>query len=64
MIGYTKYLSKIITRQCLLMSLIKKLLKNYTKLWGKVGSLMNKEFDSEPVFSDNDKYLKIKIKSR
>ena len=24
---------------------------------------MNIEFDSEPVFSDNDKYIKTKIKS-
>ena len=29
------------------------LLKNYTKIWGKVSSLMNKEFDREPVYGDN-----------
>ena len=40
----------------------KKLLKKYTKIWGKVSSLMNKEFDSEPVYGDNDKYIKTKIK--
>ena len=38
------------------------LLKNYTKIWGKVSSLMNKEFDREPVYVDNDKYIKTKIK--
>ena len=40
-----------------------KLLKKYTKIWEKVSSLMNIEFDSEPVYGDNDKYIKTKIKS-
>ena len=30
---------------------------------GGISSLMNKEFDSEPVYGDNDKYIKTKIKS-
>ena len=30
---------------------------------GKTSSLINKEFDSEPVYDDNDKYIKTKIKS-
>ena len=29
---------------------------------GKISNLMNIEFDSEPVYSDNDKYIKTKIK--
>ena len=33
----------------------------YTKIWGKIISLMNKKFDSEPVDGDNDKYMKTKI---
>ena len=37
-----------------------KLLKKYTKIWEKV--LVNIEFDSEPVFGDNDKYIKTKIR--
>ena len=32
-------------------------------MWGRVSSLMNTEFDSEPVYGDNDKYIKTKIKS-
>ena len=32
-----------------------RLLKNYTKIWEKMCSLMNIEFDSEPVYGDNDK---------
>ena len=39
-----------------------KLLKNYNKIWQKISNLMNIEFDSEPVYSDNDKYIKKKIK--
>ena len=37
-----------------------KLLKKYTKIWGKGSSLNNIEFDSEPVYGD--KYIKTKIK--
>ena len=40
----------------------KKLLKKYTKILGKVSSLMNIKFDSELVYGDNDKYIKTKIK--
>ena len=38
------------------------LLKKYNKLWERVSNLMNIEFDSEPVYGDNDKYKKTKIK--
>ena len=40
----------------------KKLLKNYTKIWEKVSNLMDIKFDSEPVYGDNDKYIKTKIR--
>ena len=40
----------------------KKLLKNYTKTLGKVSNLMDIKFDSEPVYGDNEKYIKTKIK--
>ena len=39
-----------------------KLLKKYNKIWEKISNLMNKEFDSDPVYGDNDKYIKTKIK--
>ena len=41
----------------------KMLLKSYTKIWEIISSLMNNEFDSEPVYGDSDKYIKKKIKS-
>ena len=34
----------------------------YNKIWEKISNLMNIEFDSEPVYGDNDKYIKTKIK--
>ena len=39
-----------------------KLLKKYIKIWERVSNLMNIKFDSEPVYGDNDKIIKIKIK--
>ena len=40
-----------------------KLLKKYTQIWKKVRHLLNIKFDSEPVYGDNDKYIKTKIKT-
>ena len=40
-----------------------KLLKTYTKIWERVSSLMNIEYDSKHVYGDNDKYIKTKVKS-
>ena len=39
-----------------------KLLKKYNKIWEKMSDLMNIEFDSEPVYDDDDKCIKTKIK--
>ena len=39
-----------------------KLLKKYNKIWEKISNLLNIEFDSEPVYGDNDKYIKTKVK--
>ena len=38
-------------------------LKKYTRIWEKVGILMNIEFDNEPVYCDNDKYMKVRKNS-
>ena len=40
-----------------------KLLKKYNKIWESVRNLLSTIFDCEPVYGDNDKYIKIKIKS-
>ena len=39
-----------------------KLLKVYTQIWKRVRNLLNIKSDSEPVYGDNDKYIKTKIK--
>ena len=39
-----------------------KLLKKYNKIWERVSNLMNIKFHSKPVYGDNDKYLKTKLK--
>ena len=61
MVRYAKYFpnNKIIPFQII----DKKILNNYTKIWEKMTSLIGKEFDSEPDYGDNDKYIKTKIKS-
>ena len=40
----------------------KQLLKNYNQIWKKVEKLLKIEFDSEPLYGDNYKYIKTKIK--
>ena len=41
----------------------KQLLKNYNKIWEKTEKLMKVDFDSKPVYADDDKYIKTKIKT-
>ena len=37
-------------------------LRNYNKIWEKTEKLMRIDFESKPVYGDDDKYIKIKIK--
>ena len=37
-------------------------MKNYNKIWEKVEKLMRIDFESKPVYGDDDKYIKTKIK--
>ena len=41
----------------------KQLLRKYNQIWKKVKSLLNVKLDSEPVYGDNDKYIKTKTKT-
>ena len=41
----------------------KKLLKRCTKIWEKNSNLITINFDSEPIYGDDDKYKKTKIMS-
>ena len=38
------------------------LFKKYNKIWKKVEKLMRIDFESKPVYGDDDKYIKTKIK--
>ena len=40
----------------------KEFLKKYNQIWKRIEKLLKTEFDSEPVYGDNDKYIKTKIK--
>ena len=40
----------------------KQLSKNYNKIWEKVESLLNVDFESKPVYGNDYKYIKPKIK--
>ena len=41
----------------------KQLLKKYTKIWETIEGLMKINFESKPVYGDDDKYIKTKIKT-
>ena len=38
----------------------KQLLKNYNRIWEEVEKLMKIDFESKPVYGDDDKYIKNK----
>ena len=40
----------------------KQILKSYNKIWEKVEKLLKIDFESKPVYGDDDKYIKTKIK--
>ena len=39
-----------------------KIVKRYNQMWNRVEKLLKIKFDSEPVYGDNDKHIKKKIK--
>ena len=61
MIGYVKHFESNKTMSFQVVD--NKLFKKYIKIWERVSNLISIEFDSEPVYDDTDKYIKIKIKS-
>ena len=40
----------------------KQLLENYNKIWEKTEKLMKIDSESNPVYGDDDRYIKTKIK--
>ena len=58
MIGYVKHFDSNKTMS--FKASDSKLLKKYKNIWERFSSLMNIKFDSEPVYGDNNKYIKTK----
>ena len=60
MIGYVKHFDSNKTMSFKVSD--NTLLRKYNDIWEKISNLMNIEFDSEPLYGDNDKYIKTKMK--
>ena len=60
MTGYAKKFNENMTMSFRVNN--KQLLKNYNKIWEKIEKLMRIDFESKPVYGDDDKYIKTKIK--
>ena len=56
MTGYAKKFNDNATMSFIVKD--KQLLKNYTKIWDKIEKLMKINFESNPVYGDNVKYIK------
>ena len=61
MIGYARKSNENTTVSFRVNNNNKQLLKNYNKIWGKVEKLL-KMFERKPVYGDDDKYIKTKVK--
>ena len=61
MIGYAKFFddNKVMSFKVT----DKKLLNKYNKIWEKVEELLNVKFESKPIYGEDDKYVKAKLKS-
>ena len=46
---------------CVFLDKNDEVLEKYNEIWNKVGKVIKKEFDSEPIYNDN--YAKTKMKS-
>ena len=60
MTGYARKFDETVTMSVRVNN--KQLLKNYNKIWEKIEKLMRIDFESKPVYGDDDKYIKTKIK--
>ena len=61
MTGYARKFNENLTMSFIVKD--KKLLKNYTKIWETIEKLMKINFESKPVYREDVKYIKTKIKT-
>ena len=59
MTGYVKKFAENVTMSFRANN--KQLLKNYNKIWEKIEKLLKIDFESKPVYGDDDKYIKTKL---
>ena len=57
MTGYAKKFNENVTMSFRVNN--KQLLKHYDKIWERIEKLLGIDFESKPVYSDDDKYIKI-----
>ena len=62
MIGYVKNFNSNKTLSFKVDDKYNKLLKKYSRIWQIISNLLNIKFDSEPVYGDDQKYIKTNIK--
>ena len=61
MTGYAKKFNDNTTMSFIVKD--KQLFKNFTKIWDKIEKIMKINFESNPIYDDDDvKYIKTKIK--
>ena len=60
MTGYAKIFNENVTMSFRINN--KQLLKSYNKIWEKIEKLMRIDSESKPIYGDDDKYIKTKIK--
>ena len=61
MTGYTRKFDQNATMSFIAKN--KQLLKKYNKIWETIEKLMKINFESKPVYGDDDKYIKKKIRT-
>ena len=61
MTGFAKKLEFILTMYFKISN--KELLKKYDQIWKRIEKVLKTKFDSNPVYGDNEKYIKTKIKN-
>ena len=59
MTGYVKKFAENVTMSFRANN--KQLLKNHNKIWEKIEKLLKIDFESKPVYGDDDKYIKTKL---
>ena len=61
MTGYVKKFAENVTMSFRANN--KQLLKNYNKIWEKIEKLLKIDFESKPIYGDDDKYIKTKLET-